>query len=299
MVFAHGARRFPRLAAFYGGVALVLSVFVAKNVVQHRGALVVGGTGVHMFGRVAVVDRRLPDSDLARRLIAVSARHGVADPLFQNAGWRLHGWLWGEGVSPVEADGMLRTVALQTYAAHPIATLKDTLSAMASMVEAGTPVEYVLWLGVRPENFDRHVRISDQVWENSDLMRSMRAQLPPYRGHPMIGDWVYRFLERWGAIALAPRGLWVIPAMALACLAGALLRAPVIFFLSAVAFTELVGTALGDQPYQRYWDPCVPAFVLGIGLAIAEAAGWAARIARSNDPSHDSPSRDFMEPNDR
>lgn len=272
---------FVRIMLFLGVVTLTLTSFVAKNKFYHGTAILSGGTGLHMFGRIAVVDKRLPNTPEAQLIKEVSARHGAPDPLFKNAGWRLQAWLVEEGLNNAQANRLLKTISLQVHLMAPMASLKNTFNSIASMVQWDNPIGYILWGGLRPEQFEEHVAGSDDTWKAEPMtLQAMRSQLPPYPGQARFGNWVYTFLESWGALSILPRGVWVIPAMLLAWLFGALWRQPAILFLAGLPFIQIFGTAMGELPMARHWDSCVPAFVLGMLLVACEAVARCRRLDR-------------------
>lgn len=276
-------RRLPRAALFLAGMVAVLGCFVAKNWLHHGHPIVVGGRGLHLFGRVAMVDKWLPDTPEAQRVREVSAKNGFPDPLFQNAGWRLQGWLqWGEGMPPRETDALLTKVAMQVHLTRPVQSLALTLREMANMARVADPMSHVLWNGLRPEHFAAHVKITDDVWGfDPEKLSATRARLTPYPGRPVLGERVYDVLETAAVVTVLPRGVWVIPAMILAWLLGVLLRDPTVLLAAGLPFAQMFATAIGDQPYERYWDPCVPPFVLAVLLALCGGvARWRSRRER-------------------
>jgi hypothetical protein len=274
-----------RLAArLSAGFVLVLALFVASNRVVHGFTGLTGGSGIHLFGRLATVDKRLPVSDAARQLLDIAHRHGIENVFIPQAGWRLHPVLaWREGLGPVAADALLRKVVLQAWLAAPVQTVRDTLRAMALIAARARSSGRVTLGGLGPDGFVRHLRIADDIWatELPVLMR-FRNQFPPYPPPETFGPKVYPVFQAWSDASTVLRGAWVIPAMMVAILIGLWQRERVVLLTGTTAFALLAAAAAGDTPVTRHWHVAVPFFVMSIVLATAEFMKRCQEMARSH-----------------
>lgn len=263
------------LRRFSAGFAAIVLIFIANNVVHHHAPRLVGGTGLHMFGRIAVVDRCLPDTVEARRVQEIAQRHGMTDVLISMAGWRLHPILaWDEGLGPAPADRLLLRVSLQCWMERPLSMTWHTWDAMRQMTAWESARGYLLWGGLRPDGFEQHAAFSEDAWKwDPETLHRLRAELAPYRSPELLGSWAYDVLEEWSdASASLVRGPWVIPALVLTLLVGLWRRHAIVLLTSSAAMGQLVAAALGDAPFPRYWDPAVPFFMMSTVLAFGELA---------------------------
>jgi hypothetical protein len=275
-----------RLAArLSAGLVLVLALFVARNRVVHGFTGLTGGSGLHLFQRLAAVDHRLPDSDAARQLLDIAHRQGIENVfIIPQAGWQLHSVLaWREGLGPVAADALLRKVVVQAWLAEPVHAVRDTLRAMALIAAQAPSSGRVTLGGLGPDGFARHLRITDDIWatELAVLMRA-RNQFPPYPPPETFGPKVQRVFEAWSDASTVLRGTWVVPAMMVAILIGLWQRERVVLLTGTTAFALLAAAAAGDRPVTRFWHVAVPFFVMSIVLATAEFMKRCQKMAQTN-----------------
>jgi hypothetical protein len=262
---ARGNRRLWITACFLSSFLAVIGAFVVKNHYQYGRTNLVAGTGIHLFGRVAMVDRSLPDTPQAREILEVGREAGLASVLFDNAGWILFDHMTqAQGRPGTEADDLLRTVALQTFAADPLRTARMTIWSMGKIVETTWPIGAHLWC-FRPE---------DYPWKREEIERylgRMRDVLPMYPPQAKLGDWPFDLMSWWEAIVRHWRGEWILIAMFVACVAGLLLRDRWILLFSLLSISQIAASAMGDQPVPRYLEPSMIPFFLATLLLASEA----------------------------
>ncbi len=254
------------------GFAVVIALFVVNNRILHGFTGLVGGSGIHLFGRLAVVDRRLPDTDDSRRLLDIARRHGIENVFFPQAGFHLQTVLaWREGMGPAAADALLRKVVLQSWQADPVQTATDTVRSMTVIAGGSKWSGRVTLGGLGRDGFVKHLQITDAIWAaDLPLLTRIRNQFPPYPPPLLIGPGIYRMFYAWSDVASMLSGVWVVPTIVVAGVIGMWRRHEVLLLTAGMAFSQLALAAFGDQPVTRTWHPVVPFFVMSVSLAIAE-----------------------------
>jgi hypothetical protein len=253
------------------GIVIALSLFAAKNVRQFGGSQLVCGTGIHLYGRIAVLEREIADTPEARRLRELAHEAGYDEIFFPNAGWRLQAAIgWERGYGMHEADRLLRVVATQTLLDDPVRTLRLTWNAAVSMTDFADPSRHLLWKGLRPEDFGIQQKEVVRNWGKDPLYTPMTAAWPSYRGVEGIEPW-FTFLWWWGRASEVFRGPWTLPLLVLLSLWAVVRREAVMFVAAGLASAQILAAAIGDQPYPRYWEPCVWAYAVAL-LTVAEDA---------------------------
>ena len=288
MLLGRGENRWRGMAAAIAAYTLVIAVFLGINKLHHGSARLVKGTGIHLFGRVAMIEKTVADTAESRRLRKLLSEQGVEELFFENAGWSFHPLLrWKAGLGADEADALLKTVALQTLQEDPWRTIQGSIRSIRFATDNHYPIGYLLWGGLRPEGFDAHCAGTLKAWKDSNELIRAAELLLPYRGEPKFGAWVYDFFEYWGAMgSWLWRGLWVLIAMPLLCVFGLVRRNRVLLLFSGLALAQMIAMAMGDQPKPRYWDPCVPFFAIAVVLAVSEIVAIVRdRRARDQEPT--------------
>ena len=264
------------------GFVVIIALFVANNRILHGFTGMVGGSGIHLFGRLATVDRRLADTDDSRRLLDIARRHGIENVFFRQAGFRLQTVLaWREGMGPAAADALLRKVVLQSWLADPVQTAKDTVHSM-TVIAGRSNWGRVTLGGLGRDGFVKHLQIAEAAWAaDMPLLMRIRNQLPPYPPPLVIGPGIYRMFDAWSDAASMLSGIWAVPAIVVAGAIGLWRRHEVLLLTAGTAFFQLALAAFGDRPVTRYWHTVVPFFVMSVLLAIAELTKHRNRSWRS------------------
>ena len=252
----------------------VTALFVVKNGFQYGRFNLVMGTGIHLFQRIAVVDQWTPDTEESRLLRKIAAATGYDTIFFMNAGWHFSVELVQKmRLTSTEANALLRTVALQTFAADPLRAMGKTVWAMCRIMNPVNPIQGHLGGGLRPEGFQAFTEYEAETWKRwPEPHRAMQALISPYPPPATLGEWPFALIENWAKAVLIWRGSGWLVVMALTFGAGVLWRNREILFFSGLALAQLAAAAIGDQPLTRYVEPSMPPWFLA--LAITAALGF-------------------------
>jgi hypothetical protein len=262
-------------AAFLAGLFITLASFVGANYAHFGRMDLVAGTGIHLFGRVAQIEKTAPDTPEIRQLRQVASAAGLRTIFFENAGWALARELSQRtGMSDWQADALLRRAALETFLSDVPRTVWLTLRTMDNTVKREDSEWQDFWGGLRPETYPQFLETSVGSWKAWEQeYRKMESLLPGYspRGH--LGSWAFPVFGAWlhGSQWLA-RGQWNLVAMILVGVLGLLRRDFATLLLAGVPFGLLAAACLGDQPLGRYWEVALPAFFLM--CVVGAATGW-------------------------
>jgi uncharacterized membrane protein (UPF0136 family) len=252
-------------AAFLAGLFITLASFVGANYAHFGRIDFVAGTGIHLFGRVAQIEKTAPDTPEIRQLKEVAREAGLRTIFFENAGWALARELSQRtGMSDWQADALLRRAALETFLSDVPRTMWLTLGTMDKTVRPEDSEWQDFWGGLRPETYPKFLETSVGPWKAWEQeYRKMESLLPGYSPRGNLGSWAFPFFGAWlhDAQWLA-RGRWNLVAMILAGIIGVLRRDFATLLLAGVPFGLLAAACLGDQPLGRYWEVALPAFFL-------------------------------------
>jgi hypothetical protein len=272
VLFSHPWRLRRPLAGFLAGFALLLALVLAKNRFDCGRATLVDGDGIHLFCRVAGVDRVLPATPEAARLERLAAFDGLPSPFVPQAGWKLHRLLQErEKLSATAADDLLRDVALDALAIDPWRSARLTLESMVRTVGPGDVLAYTVGSSVDAASDMRHRERTVATWSRSpERMARALELLPPVAPRAESGSRAAALLAAFACASRGHGGAWVLVALLFAGLLGLLLRDPALLFFSGLPVAQVAASALGEVPFPGHFDPVVPATWLTLLLSAAE-----------------------------
>jgi len=260
---------FKASAAYGIGIVAVLGLFVGKNVYQYGHATLVEGTGIHLYGRVAMIEQSAPDTRDVRLLREVAQKDGLDGIFFPNAGWALAIALSRHArMDDSQADRFLRSVALSAFADDLPRTVWLTYTSMKSMVQPVNTGAAHFWGGLRPETYARFEEVAESSWRQFPReYQQQRDRFPGYPPPAALGTRVFDVFDTWAAfLQRVIKGTWNIWAMLAVGVVGLIWRKWQLVFFAGLPLLLLAMAAFGDQPFARYWEVAVPWFVLGVLL---------------------------------
>gem|GEM_PF-5104175 len=276
LVIPAGIKRLRFAMACFGGLFAVLFVLMAINLIHYEHFRLVAGTGAHLFGRVAQVDKWLPDTAEARLIQQTAAQAGMDTPLVKEGGWIMQELLSKlPGMDQEKADSLLRKVAIQSLTSRPWSSVRLTVSSMDHMVTAYHPNATRLFL--RPEQYADFEAYPWRLASNHRDFEYLWKKLPGYSPPQRLGYWPFAVGELWGHLSKYGRGRWVLFAMGIGIIVGCWKRNVGLLGASLAAALQLAASACGDQPDLRYWDPATPFFFLMIAQLLSYVLIYASR----------------------
>ncbi len=259
---------------FCAGLALGIGSLVGLNKVHYGSATLVNGTGMHMFDRVALLERSAPDTDEVRLLKVLNAANGKnKESIFhQYAGWNLYFLLKKAGYTSKQADQLLAKAAIQAMTEHPFRSVGLTLQSMRESTASRFRILWYLFTGtLAPEEFDEFCESSIKKWGGDpEHFKRIQSNLPPYPPQLALGRWPIGLVREWDNLDWMWRGTWVLVAAAMACALGMVVRSAPLIVLSFVGLGQLLLVAIGEEPCSRYWDSSVAIFQATLILSVAE-----------------------------
>jgi hypothetical protein len=289
---ARGEWKLRRTAGFVAGVAITIAALSFTNLRRFGTPSLVNGGGIHMFDRIALLERSLPDTTECRALQRLNAAKGKRpDTVFYRyAGWDLFFLLQRQGLTPTQADRLLSKVSVQALLSDPRRTLVLTIGSIRTSAAGEYSVLWSLCAGsVSRTEFETVRARSMHDWANGEYLdhyKMVEAMLPPYPPRLALGAWFDEFVQWWDGCRWLWRGDWTLCALVVvSILAVALRSAPTLLF-SWVALAQIVVTAIGEEPTDRYWDTSIPMFHAALAFAASDLWTLArARIRRRRDAS--------------
>jgi len=262
-------RRHARsLATFLAAFAATIGLVCLKNRLDFGSFHLVQGAGIHLFCRVAVVERELPDTPEARRIEEVARAAGLGTPLFDQAGWRLHGLLQErEKLTREAADELLYAASTQAMLSDPWRAVRLTWGSMSRAVARADAVSQSLGGILRPRDYSRLQGVIAEAWERSPIRLGIaRRLLPDYPPRAADDDPRYRWLAAWGRASRIWGGAWILHALLLLGVLGLVHRDAALVFLTGAPFAHLTATAIGDRPWTGHFDAVAPLFLLALAV---------------------------------
>jgi hypothetical protein len=292
---ARGERRLRRTAGLTAGVALAVAALSFTNLRRFGTSSLVNGGGIHMFDRVALLERSLPDTPECRALQRLNAEKGKRpDTVFYRyAGWDLFFLLQRQGLSPKQADRFLSKVSVQALLSDPWRTLVLTIQSIRTSAVGDDSVLWTLCAGsVGRQEFET-VRVrSMHDWANGEYLdhyRMVEAMLPPYPPRLALGAWFDRLVQWWDGCRWFWRGDWTLCALVVVCVYAVARRSAPTLLFSWVALAQIVATAIGEEPMGRYWDTSIPMFHAALAFAASDLWMLARARIRRRDASSGGP----------
>lgn len=277
-----GPRRHLRLLLhFLGGFLAMLLLVLTRNNLEYGRFTMVDGDGIHLFCRVAAVEKRLADTPEAHRIERLARENGVDVFAVSQAGWRLHRLLREkEGLSQRQADELLGCVARQALWLDPWRSVKLTVGSMVSALERRNPVNYVLNGCISPATFAANHRRAVEAWSASlDRFAVAEALLPAYPPRADEGDSRVRFVRAWARASRQWTGAWVLVGLLVVGVTGLVRRAAATIFFAGLPIAPLAASGIGEIPFPGHFDAVVPATWLALLRALPRA--FPPRLTRS------------------
>ncbi len=269
LLLSHPWRQRRLLGRFALGFAVFFGLILAKNRFDYGRATLVDGDGIHLFCRVAAVERELPRTPEVERLERVAAAGGQPSLFVPQAGWRIHRLLQQqEKLAATAADDLLREVALSALAADPWRSTALTVQSMVRAVGPGDVLGYTIGSSVDAESDSRHRKRTIATWSTSpERMERALALLPPSAPSAEPGSRAVALLSRWARLSRRGGGAWLLVALVAAGVVGLLRRDAALLFCAGLPVAQLAASAIGEVPFVGHLDPVVPATWLALLLA--------------------------------
>ncbi len=269
VLLTHPRRDAPLLGRFLCGAALMLGLVLTRNRLDFGSFALVKGSGIHLFCRVAGLERELPDTLEARQLEALGRASGMPSLFVGQAGWRLHQLLLEhEQLTPEQADQRLGVVAMQALAADPWRSARLTVDSMITSVGRCDPAQYTIGATWTLDAFARFEAKSASTWSASpERFAKALELLPPYAPRSIDEGRSVRLLRAWSRLSRAWCGGWILIALFASGLIGLVRRDRALLFCAGLPFAQLAASAIGDIPFPGHFDPVVPITWLALLLA--------------------------------
>jgi hypothetical protein len=269
-------------AIYTAAFVVVLFAFAAKNQWQFGTWRLVDGVGIHLFGRVAMLEKRGPDTPAMRMVLEVGKDAGFDNVFFENAGWAL--W-WPltlrAGGDPFAADAILRRAAIDAMTADPGHSLRLTIESMVGMARPLASVNWEhFWGGLHPETYEQFMKTAASSWmsQPGEYIRRYNS-FPGYPPRAKLGTAPFEWMDRWITVTqLLCKGTWTLVLLALIGLWGLWRRHYVLILTSATCLGLLAAAAIGDQPVARYWEVALPMMFLAWCACAADLARSLRRV---------------------
>jgi len=250
------------------GFSAMVGLAKWRNELYHGRSNFVDGRGIHLLNRASQSADDLTDSAACEQLREFANAAGHERVLWDYAGWPIHAAAMEQGgLDRIAADELLFRAAIDTMAANPAGTIRSTWDLIQSDLKELPPNFALLWTGVHPEAGRAHALIGETTWDDSETVRRMMAELPPHRAPEILGRWAPDALLWWSYSGLLWRGPGLFFWAVIFAVINLVYRDPLSLWIAGIGLSLIIIPSLTEIAQTRFWDVCVPFFVMSGLLA--------------------------------